>query len=118
MSNPWQVLSDALAKYADPNFTEESKGAVARDALRQATSEIGSLMESQPQYDRGIIVGYRKTREGTWAVYGPEGSVAPGPVKVRTRAGRVRTEQVVSVSQADSRGYVYGYLAQDERNEA
>jgi hypothetical protein len=56
---------------------------------------------------------YRKTKEGRWVVYGPATDVRAGAsVTVTTKAGKTKTERIVSTGKTftvDGRTMVYGY---------
>lgn len=61
---------------------------------------------------------FRKTKTGTWVVYGPAAVVKPGPVTVRKADGSTKVVTIASVGKtftADGQTMVYGYEA--ERSE-
>jgi hypothetical protein len=60
------------------------------------------------------MIGYRKTRQGDWAVCGPATEVRVGAVTVTKRDGTTKTETVTrlgSVFETPEGPMVYGYLA-------
>lgn len=63
---------------------------------------------------------YRMTRNGTWAVFGPQRDVHPGTVTVTKKDGSTKQETITHVSKpfdVDGTPYVYGFLdPQDRRN--
>lgn len=59
-------------------------------------------------------VTYRKTKAGTWVVFGPASAVKVGRVEVVKRDGSRKTETVTGLGKtfrADGTEMVYGYLA-------
>jgi hypothetical protein len=59
------------------------------------------------------MLTYRKTKDGQWVAFGPVAEVTVGAVRVTTKDGRIKDEQVVSLGKTfDVSGtpHVYGYL--------
>lgn len=61
---------------------------------------------------------YRKTRDGTWVVFGPSSDVKVGQVTVTKKNGDTKIETVERVSRpfdVDGVAHVYGFVAQRAR---
>lgn len=57
---------------------------------------------------------YRRTKQGTWVVFGPASEVKPGPVTVTKKDGTTKVETVTGVGkpfQVNGVPHVYGYTA-------
>jgi len=60
-----------------------------------------------------VTVNWKKTRDGSWATFGPINEVSVGTVTVTKKSGDTVTARVAKVSkpfQVDGRSYVFGYL--------
>jgi hypothetical protein len=65
------------------------------------------------------VLRYRKSRDGSWAVFGPASMMAKGKtVKVRKKNGTTKEELIAHVSRTfpvNGVPYAYGFIARPER---
>lgn len=64
-----------------------------------------------------MAVTWRKTRDGSWAVFGPASEVHTGSVTVKKKSGGASIAHVERLSRSfpvDGRQYVFGFV-EDER---